>query len=227
MVWGIRRLGAFQSFEREVYGRRLFDSEITVSERVSVHCSSNGRYTGVSCEVNIADCPFLVLAHDCAVARLIPQSSPFRCKTFYIYPAFVERSSQRDSFFTPCWWKGHTTAEVHAAPIQTAKAWLRIPDGIRVRLREGYQEGVIDGLTELVVGPGRNQDGRTQYRLNLSDQARVLVAEDELLVLTDAEGLVLILKQKVEFRRFMTDRLRAAFAANRFVPSTLGSEADA
>ena len=38
----------------------------------------------------------------------------------------------------------------------------------------------------------------------------MLVAEDELLVLTDAEGLVLILKQKVEFRRFMTDRLRAA-----------------
>lgn len=110
-------------------------------------------------------------------------------------------------------------AEVHATSIQAPKTWVRIPDGTKVRLREGRQEGVIDGLTELVVGPGRNPDGRTQYRLNLGDQARMLVAEDELLVLTDAEGLVLILKQKVEFRRFMTERLRAAFAAERFVPT--------
>jgi len=108
-------------------------------------------------------------------------------------------------------------AEVHATPIQVGKTWVRIPDGTRVRLREGRQEGVIDGLTELVVGPGRNPDGRTQYRLNLGDQPRMLVAEDELLVLTDAEGLVLMLKQKVELRRFMTERLRAAFAADRFV----------
>jgi hypothetical protein len=47
----------------------------------------------------------------------------------------------------------------------------------------------------------------------------MLVAEDELLVVTDAEGLVLILKQKAEFRRFMTERLRAAFAPDRFVPT--------
>lgn len=110
-------------------------------------------------------------------------------------------------------------ADIHAVSMQPAKNWVRIPDGTRVRLREGRQEGVIDGLTELVVGPGRNPDGRTQYRLNLGDQARLLVAEDELLVLTDAEGLVLILKQKTEFRRFMTERLRAAFAADRFVLS--------
>jgi hypothetical protein len=110
-------------------------------------------------------------------------------------------------------------SEGYPTPIPSAKTWVRIPDGTRVRLREGRQEGVIDGLTELVVGPRRNPDGRTQYRLNLGDQARLLVAEDELLVLTDAEGLVLISKQKAEFRRFMTDRLRAAFSADRFVPS--------
>jgi hypothetical protein len=108
-------------------------------------------------------------------------------------------------------------AEIHATPKQAVKTWVRIPDGTRVRLREGRHEGVIDGLTEFVVGPARNPDGRTQYRLKLGDQARMLVAEDELLVLTDAEGLILMLKQKVEFRRFMTERLRAAFAADRFV----------
>lgn len=108
-------------------------------------------------------------------------------------------------------------AEVQATPIQVGKTWVRIPDGTRVRLREGRQEGVIDGLTELVVGPGRNPDGRTQYRLNLGDQPRMLVSEDELLVLIDAEGLVLMLKQKVELHRFMTERLRAVFAADRFI----------
>ena len=59
-------------------------------------------------------------------------------------------------------------AEVHATPIQTAKACVRIPDGTRVWLREVRQKGVVDGLTELIVGPGRNLDGRTQYRLNFS-----------------------------------------------------------
>ncbi len=101
-------------------------------------------------------------------------------------------------------------AEVHATPIQTAKAWVRIPDGTRVRLRDGSQEGVVDGLTELVVGPGPKPGRSDAVSAQLCNQARRLVAEDELLVLNDAEGLVLILKQKVEFRRFMTDRLRAA-----------------
>ena len=108
-------------------------------------------------------------------------------------------------------------AEAHAKPIQATKSWIRIPDGIRVRLRGGRQEGAIDGLTELAVGPARNPDGKTQYRLNLKGQPRMLVAEKELLVLTDAEGLVFMLKQKVELRRFMTAHLRAAFAADRFV----------
>ena len=97
--------------------------------------------------------------------------------------------------------------------------WRRIPNGTRVRLRENAQEGVIDGLTELVVGPGRNPDGRTQYRINLGDPDRMLVAEDALLIMVDAEGLVLMLKEKVDYRRLVTEQLRGGFSADRFVPS--------
>lgn len=97
--------------------------------------------------------------------------------------------------------------------------WRRIPDGTRVRLRENAQEGVIDGLTELVVGPGRNPDGRTQYRINLGDPARMLVAEDALLIVIDKEGLVFMVKQNIDYRRLVTEQLRGGFAADRFVPS--------
>ena len=44
---------------------------------------------------------------------------------------------------------------------------------------------------------------------------RTLVVEDDLLVVIDAEGGVLMAKQKPEFRRFVTARLRAALAAER------------
>jgi hypothetical protein len=95
---------------------------------------------------------------------------------------------------------------------------MRIPDGTKVRLCEGGQEGVIDGLTELVVGPGRNPDGRTQYRLNVGDQERMLVAQEALLVLIDADGVVLMeKKQNVDYRRLVTERLRAELSADRFV----------
>lgn len=97
------------------------------------------------------------------------------------------------------------------------KTWIRIPDGTKVRLREGGQQGVIDGLTELVVGPARNPDGKTQYRLNVGDPERMLVTEDALLMLIDADGLVLMLKQKVDYRRLVTERLRSEFPAERFV----------
>jgi len=97
--------------------------------------------------------------------------------------------------------------------------WRRIPDGTRVRLRENAQEGVIDGLTELVVGPARNPDGRTQYRINLGDPARMLVAEDALLIVIDKEGLVFMVKQNTDYRRLVTEQLRDGFAADRFVPS--------
>jgi hypothetical protein len=101
---------------------------------------------------------------------------------------------------------------------QTTKTWKRIPDGTRVRLRENALEGVIDGLTELVIGPTRNPDGRTQYRVNLGDPERMLVAEDALLIVIDKEGLVSMLKEKAEYRRLVTEQLRGGFSADRFVP---------
>ena len=93
------------------------------------------------------------------------------------------------------------------------KAWTRFPNGTKVRLLEGGQEGSIDGMTELVVGPGRNPDGRTQYRLNVGDQSRILA------VLTDKKGVVLIEKQNIEYRRLVTEQLRAELASDRFVAS--------
>jgi hypothetical protein len=40
------------------------------------------------------------------------------------------------------------------------------------------------------------------------------------LIVTDANGLVLILKQKVEYRGVVSMQLHGAFAADRFVKST-------
>jgi hypothetical protein len=69
-------------------------------------------------------------------------------------------------------------------------------------------------LTELVVGPGRNPDGRTQYRINIGDPDRPLAIEDDLLVLTDE---VIMVRQKGEYRRMVTQQLQAVFAADRSV----------
>lgn len=110
-------------------------------------------------------------------------------------------------------------AQDQASAVSQANRWVRIPDGTKVRLREGGQEGVIDGLTELVVGPDRNPDGRTQYRINVGDQDRMLVTETSLQVLTDADGVVLMLKQKPDYRRLVTDRLRGTLPADCFVRS--------
>jgi hypothetical protein len=102
---------------------------------------------------------------------------------------------------------------------RAAGTWRRIPDGIRVRLRENAEEGVIDGLTELVIGPARNPDGRTQYRVNFGGSERMLVAEDALAIVIDKEGLVLMRKEKVDYRRLVTEQLRDGFSEDRFVPS--------
>ena len=51
----------------------------------------------------------------------------------------------------------------------------------------GRHEGIIGGLTKLVIGPGRNPDSRTKYRINVGGQ--------DLLVLTDVNGGALIVKQ--------------------------------
>jgi len=68
--------------------------------------------------------------------------------------------------------------------LHTGKRWVRIPDGAKVKFREDGREGIIDGLTELVVGLGRNPDSRTQSRINIRDPDRTLAIEDDLLVLT-------------------------------------------
>ena len=104
-----------------------------------------------------------------------------------------------------------------AEGLQSVKRWVRILDGTRVRFREKGREGIIDGLTELVVGRGRNPDSRTQYRINVGDPDRTLAIEDDLLVLPDADGVVLMVKQKGEYRRVVTQQLQAVFAADRFV----------
>ena len=88
--------------------------------------------------------------------------------------------------------RGLRMSQIEAGNQRAAKTWRRIPDGIRVRLRENTQEGMIDGLTELVVGPARNPDGRTQYRVNFGQSERMLVAEDALVIVIDEEGLVLM-----------------------------------
>jgi hypothetical protein len=96
---------------------------------------------------------------------------------------------------------------------------VRIPDGTRVKRRHEAQEGVIDGLTELVTGPDRNPDGKTQYRMNTGVPTRELITEDNLCILLDGDDLVMMLRQKEPYRRCVTEQLRGVFAADRFVKS--------
>jgi hypothetical protein len=69
----------------------------------------------------------------------------------------------------------------------------------------------------LVVTDGQNQDCRTRYRINVGDPDRTCVNEDNLLALTDADGVVLMVKQIGEYRRAVTQQLQAVFLADRFV----------
>jgi hypothetical protein len=97
--------------------------------------------------------------------------------------------------------------------------WVRIPDGTRVRHRTEAYEGVIDGLTEIVSGLDRNPDKRTQYRVKVGDGKRLLVSEDHLNILLDREHLVLMNRESDLYRQNVTNRLRAVFPEDRFVPS--------
>ncbi|WP_447975411.1 hypothetical protein [Nitrospira sp. Kam-Ns4a] len=102
-------------------------------------------------------------------------------------------------------------------PVKAVKPWARIPDGTRVRHRLDGQEGIIEGLTAIVAGDGLNPDGMTQYRVNTGAPERRRVAEEDLLILSDRDGLVLMGKEHVEYRRYVTERLRTTFADDRFV----------
>ena len=102
---------------------------------------------------------------------------------------------------------------------QPASSWVRIPDGTRVRHRHEGHEGFIDGITEIVIGPNRNPDGKTQYRMNVGAQARQLVTQDDLCILLDSEDLVIMTRQKEPYRRSITAQLHGFFAADRFVKS--------
>jgi hypothetical protein len=101
-------------------------------------------------------------------------------------------------------------------------AWVRIPDGIKVRHRYEGHDGFIDGLTEFVVGPNRNPDGQTQYRLNIGAPTRQLVTEDDLCILLDSENLVIMTREKVPYRRYITERLHGVLTDDRFIQAGLG-----
>ncbi|MGH7255490.1 MAG: hypothetical protein ACREI3_06905, partial [Nitrospirales bacterium] len=81
---------------------------------------------------------------------------------------------------------------------------MTIPSGIKVKHRQAGYEGTVDGLTAIVAPKATlNPDGRTQYRINVKGQPRrILAPEEDLLILVDPEGVVLMEKAKVEYRRF-------------------------
>jgi hypothetical protein len=83
-------------------------------------------------------------------------------------------------------------------------------------LLEAY-DGYIDGLTELVEGPTRNPDGKTQYRVNVGTGSRHLVSEEHLGILLDRDNLIVMGKEKAPYRQVMTAYLRASFGEHRFV----------
>jgi hypothetical protein len=75
--------------------------------------------------------------------------------------------------------------------------------------------------------PWPNPDNLTQYRINLGEFDRTLAIEHDLLVLTDVDGVALMVKQRDEYRRVVTQvtqQLQAVFTADRFVKAELGRE---
>ncbi|MBH0192011.1 MAG: hypothetical protein HP497_04980 [Nitrospira sp.] len=103
----------------------------------------------------------------------------------------------------------------------STQPWVRIPNGTKVRHRSEAYEGVIDGLTEIVSGPDRNPDGKTQYRVNVGDSTRLLVSEHHLNILLDNKNLVLVGREPELYRLAVTNRLRAVFPEDRFVTAAL------
>jgi hypothetical protein len=109
----------------------------------------------------------------------------------------------------------NTVKPMKPAQPRTTAAWVRIPDGTKVKHRHEGHVGFIDGLTEIVSGPNRNPDGKTQYRMNIGAPDRQLVTEGDLSILIDDEDLVIILRQKAPYRRAVTESLHSVLAPDR------------
>ena len=110
-----------------------------------------------------------------------------------------------------------TTKPIKPVHPRPDTAWVRIPDGTKVKHRHEGHVGFIDGLTEIVSGPNRNPDGKTQYRMNIGAPDRQLVTEGDLSILIDDEDLVIMLRQKAPYRRAVTQSLHSVLAPDRFV----------
>jgi hypothetical protein len=113
-----------------------------------------------------------------------------------------------------------TMSTMKPAKPGTPSAWVRIPDGTKVKHRHEGHVGFIDGLTEIVSGPNRNPDGKTQYRMNIGAPDRQLVTESDLSILIDDEELVIMLRQKAPYRRAVTQSLHSVLTPDRFVKTT-------
>ncbi|WP_447979369.1 hypothetical protein [Candidatus Nitrospira bockiana] len=96
--------------------------------------------------------------------------------------------------------------------------WWRIPDGVRVRDVTNGEEGIIDGVTHIVKDARLNPDRLTQYRVDVGTPYRKLAPEEDLAILLDDEGLIIISKQPAEYRRYVTTRLLATRPETRFMP---------
>src|SRR5207244_9144377 len=98
--------------------------------------------------------------------------------------------------------------------------WVRRTCKHSVLCRLEEQRGAVDGLTEMVTGVKRNPDGRTQYRIDVGQPQRLLAAEEDLVILLDDQGLIMMEKESAVYRQGITERLRGAFQEDRFCRAT-------
>lgn len=105
-----------------------------------------------------------------------------------------------------------------SGPQASERTWLRLPNGTKVRHREEGYEGIIDGVTEIVdKGAILNPDHKSQYRVHVGEPQRKLAGEDELLIMSDREGLMMIGKQPAGYRKQVTEWFRSRYSEEKFV----------
>jgi hypothetical protein len=66
----------------------------------------------------------------------------------------------------------------------------------------------------------QNPDGKTQYRVKVKGETRVLVSGQHLHILIDTKRFVLIGRESELYRRSLTDGLQAVLLKDRFVAAT-------